>query len=717
MRIAVVIIVVLLAVGAGVVIVSTGLLDGPGPMLIRGPYLQSVLADRATVCCDVEPVAPVTLEVRNHAGTIVFTADSAEASHHEIQVAGLMSGTKYAYRLEVAGPAEPVRGTLTTAPAPGQPIVFSFWGDSRSHPDRCAAVARQILAFDAPMTLHSGDFVTNGAHGHEWTPMFFEPTRELMRSVCLWPAIGNHELGTTVTGKTGRDFYREVFALPGNEQYYSFDYGNAHFLVLDSNMDFFDDDDQYAFAEGDLTGCDAPWKIVMLHHPFFNAGHHPSHVMMRARYAPLFARTNVDLIITGHDHNYQRARPIRHHYEPAQQHPYLHIVSGGGGAPSYDLPDELPDQKCPWIETYRTVPHAVKVRIEGDRLEGQAVDADGNTFDSFVIDRSVPTTDSLPYERIELRTIYRSLPLVDDQHNPLPGLLLEPHEQQTVLTYVLPNPLPEPIQATLTPPRGSGIEMALLASRIELPPDRGQSLTLSCQILDPAGLRTMTGMRAQLDTPVGAVTVDMLPPPIALRRSLTAAPVAEGSITIDGLPGDDGWQRAEETFGFVRSFEHRLLRRNGELVSRVRAVHDDANLYLLVTRVRPLGKGLRRHSDPRQSDHMQVFLADGSQSLRLWVDATNQTHLEAERTTEPDAANSSPRLPANLGVRTAVERHDNDVVTEVAIPRAFFAPAGDAPDARLYFNVSDDNGRYRFRWSPTFGETTTRSNSGYLVLP
>jgi hypothetical protein len=93
---------------------------------------------------------------------------------------------------------------------------------------------------------------------------------------------------------------------------YSFDYGDGHFLCLDSNL-YLDPTDAgwQRWIANDLAGTDAPWKFVVYHHPAFNVGlEHYSEQHMRVL-SPIFERYGVTLVLSGHEHNYQRTRPIR----------------------------------------------------------------------------------------------------------------------------------------------------------------------------------------------------------------------------------------------------------------------------------------------------------------------------------------------------------------------------------------------------------------------
>jgi hypothetical protein len=93
---------------------------------------------------------------------------------------------------------------------------------------------------------------------------------------------------------------------------YSFDYGDAHFLCLDSNR-YIDpnDADLRAWIAADLSATDARWKFAIFHHPPFNVGLEHYQVQHMRVLAPLFESHHVDFVLGGHEHNYQRARPLK----------------------------------------------------------------------------------------------------------------------------------------------------------------------------------------------------------------------------------------------------------------------------------------------------------------------------------------------------------------------------------------------------------------------
>jgi hypothetical protein len=205
---------------------------------------------------------------------------------------------------------------------------------------------------------------------------------------------------------------------------YSFDYGDAHFLCLDSNR--YLDPNAPAIIDWiarDLSSTDAMWKFVVYHHPPFNVGAEHYEVQHMRVLAPVLERHGVDIVFSGHEHNYQRARPIR--FAPAGvgqsaviggksrlvpgtfridrafdgvtrtvPDGVLYIVTGAGGKHLYDA--GFTDSPERWIHTQDdNVDYVVRmvtdrhsltvVDVDGGRLTLTQVDETGQTFDRIVL--------------------------------------------------------------------------------------------------------------------------------------------------------------------------------------------------------------------------------------------------------------------------------------------------------------------------------------------
>jgi hypothetical protein len=169
--------------------------------------------------------------------------------------------------------------------------------------------------YEFDIFVHLGDIAYGSGTYTELESHFFTVYRDILDDVPFWPSIGNHEYVTNEG-----DPYINVYVLPRqaldpvhHERYYSFDYGNAHFVSLDSNPEMFDaigsgsgTDDELDWLAADLAASTADWKIVFFHHPAYSSGEHGNEADVDAQFVPIFQEHGVDLVLNGHDHDYER---------------------------------------------------------------------------------------------------------------------------------------------------------------------------------------------------------------------------------------------------------------------------------------------------------------------------------------------------------------------------------------------------------------------------
>ncbi len=155
--------------------------------------------------------------------------------------------------------------------------------------------------------------------------------------------------------------------MPG--RWYRAEVGNVLFIGLDSNDS--ENPSQVAWLDATLAASEAEWTIVALHHPPFSAGVHGSDAEAREAFVPIFERHGVDLVLAGHDHDYQRSVPIGE---------TTYVVSGAGAKVRKTGTADFTAASAATL-------HFVEVAVWDDRLQLRAVGLDG-VFDSATIDRS-----------------------------------------------------------------------------------------------------------------------------------------------------------------------------------------------------------------------------------------------------------------------------------------------------------------------------------------
>jgi hypothetical protein len=181
-----------------------------------------------------------------------------------------------------------------------------------------------------------------------------------------------------------------AFVLPGDNgthttRYYSFDYGAAHFLALDSEEDFGPTSAQYTWLLRDLespAAQRATWRFAYVHRPPYSSGlGHGSEYALREAWSPLFERFGVDVVFAGHEHNYERSKPVRDYTAVGGRFPVVYIVTGGGGKQLYEV------GRSPWTAYSAMVYHFVRVDVSGRHIRLQAINAAGQVFDQVEWDR------------------------------------------------------------------------------------------------------------------------------------------------------------------------------------------------------------------------------------------------------------------------------------------------------------------------------------------
>lgn len=323
--------------------------------LAKGPYVQSVTASSAVIVwyTATEAEGVVEIDGKKHA--------TPKGTRHEAKIEGLKPGSRHTYRV---GSAE---GSFRTAPDGDETFTFVLYGDGRSgiktHARICAAIAER----KPDLVVHSGDLVENGKSDKQWIE-FFDGAKPMLRAAAFFPALGNHERDAAQ--------YYEQFVLFGDERWYSFDYGPAHFVVLDSNSSHRSDEKQLAWLREDLEKSKKPFKFAVYHHPILSTSKSKSRIeetaKMQRLWAEILEKGGVTAALQGHNHNYQRA----------EKNGVVYLTSGGGGAPLYPLGDPYPETKF-----QQSAHHYVHFTVEAKKLTVEAVDIDGKTLERFAVQK------------------------------------------------------------------------------------------------------------------------------------------------------------------------------------------------------------------------------------------------------------------------------------------------------------------------------------------
>ncbi len=249
------------------------------------------------------------------------------------------------------------------------PGKFSFivLGDNRSGDDIYRKLVSMAMERRPYFVVNTGDMIVTPGSKREWAK-FWELSKPI--SVPYFLTVGNHDAHpkAPLSEKT----YKQQVDLPGNELYYSFVAGNSLVIVLDS---FLDDQEkrimgeQFKWLESVLVHSTQKHKFVFLHHPLYTdlgKGHHAHDSLdkypeSRDKLQALLSKYKVDAVFSGHEH----------YYEKRTVDGVLYIITGGGGAPIYDM------------EEFGGFNHFVQVTVNGDKMSAEVIDINGKVRDRF----------------------------------------------------------------------------------------------------------------------------------------------------------------------------------------------------------------------------------------------------------------------------------------------------------------------------------------------
>jgi predicted phosphodiesterase len=352
--------------------------------VVRGPILALPTSTSMTVAwwSDTRVLGSVAYGLDASYGTTV--TDATARFEHVNVLTGLRPATTYHYRIERAGVPAGGDHVFTTPPDdPVAPVRFGVLGDTGTGgPEELAVIA--LLERQAPdLVLHVGDL----AYEHGTTQQVFQrftvPFAGVMDHRPLFAAVGNHDVETD----GGRPFFDAVVQptnpVDGTESYYSLDWGGCHVVALDSTADLSPQSPQATWLASDLQASTARWKLVFFHHPVWSSSSHGGSPDLQASLGPVLEAHGVDLVLCGHDHDYERtfpmvgATPVDVGFEPDYHDPAgpIYVVTGGGGQTLYG------SGAGSFTAASESAYHVTVIDVAGSTLSITAVALDGTVID------------------------------------------------------------------------------------------------------------------------------------------------------------------------------------------------------------------------------------------------------------------------------------------------------------------------------------------------
>jgi hypothetical protein len=353
------------AVGRFIVVFQDSRLTG-----YRAPYLQMLTQDSVVIrwMTEENQLGVVRFgEDREHMSTIEI--EQSPAKNHTVKLSNLEPATRYYYQTGSIGvfhEEDTEKQWFYTHPEQVQPTRVWVIGDSGKAGETLNQVRDSALSWmqqnplgikqdasistpddtsiQAPLIniwIALGDIAYRSGSNDQFQLALFDTFGDLLANTALWPIYGNHD--------NRRWTYFRIFDLPenaeagglasGTENYYSIDYSNIHFVMLDSQAsDRSKNGDMANWLKRDLAQNKKTWVIAAFHHPPYTKGSHDSDDSsdsrgrmqeMRENILPILENGGVDLVLSGHSHMYERSYLLDCAYEKSDKFSTKNIVSEG----------------------------------------------------------------------------------------------------------------------------------------------------------------------------------------------------------------------------------------------------------------------------------------------------------------------------------------------------------------------------------------------------
>lgn len=455
--------------------------------IIVGPYLQIKDTHSILVKWQTEQPSPSLMEYTNDNENFYMFKDKVLKTRHEALITNPKPSTKYEYSIfnKKEGKFEILKNDIDKdrfnfiSPDPSSDEVIAWvLGDPGvlGDPELGKRIHKSQIKVKEAFSKHlkinkinNLDFIIalgDNAYSHgtneEYRNGFFTPYADVLSSYPVYSAFGNHDGGIDKRNLTysarsyprAHGIYYDLFSFPGKESYYSFDRGEAHFVFLDSFDSLWEDfngsnyekvwtdksnvqNSMIEWLKADLASTNKTWTIVCFHHPPFGQTEHTDEktqdlwkAWTNAYITPILQENNVDLVLMGHIHNYQRSYPVkleRHdvdrsslkpkskikedrihfvkkyvalldklqlpRYEPiatnkekkhySKKDDPIYVIMGSSGAAFRDLPDEHD-------ETFfrrKRIAGSTLLKVTPDQIKLEFISEEGEMLDEFDIVR------------------------------------------------------------------------------------------------------------------------------------------------------------------------------------------------------------------------------------------------------------------------------------------------------------------------------------------
>lgn len=357
--------------------------------LVIAPFINFVTHYRATVSWKTIEPSVGYVRYGTHSDSLNYSSQSENSSLiHNTWLTDLKADTKYFYKVFIteADGTEHIGEILTfqTAMHKGKALSFGVIADTQNNPAVWGTISSHLWAERPNFIIHAGDIVSPGTDIYKWIYEYFAPSKTLQERVPIFTVLGNHE-------RDAQNYY-DLMDYPDPKYYYTFDYSNVRFFMIDTNKDVSKDTEQYSWLDEQLRLSDSQWNIVVHHHPPFSSDEDDYGNSWKGTstlgdtklrdLTKLYEKHEVPLVVTGHIHTYERTWPI-YDGKVDLKNGVTYVVAGGGGGP---LENAAPTRSWFTRKVFRGN-HYAMVHVHDSTLEWITYGLDGNVLDAFTISR------------------------------------------------------------------------------------------------------------------------------------------------------------------------------------------------------------------------------------------------------------------------------------------------------------------------------------------
>ena len=320
-----------------------------------------------------------------------FATDSGTVYQQSVTLTALEPGTVYEYR---AGGGKEFSAWQTLKTDTGGAFTALIFGDSQSLDYN---VWRKTAAYayshdpEAAFFINMGDLVDNGEQYSQWRS-WFRGASGLLPQIPVAPISGNHENYSLQWKPYRGDLYLNLFDLPLNgpeglqKQAYSYDYGDVHFSVIDTQQEELNEwkpeliASQVSWLERDLAASDKKWKIVLVHRNLFRYQDGRPNELGSALF-PVIDRGNVDVVFSAHNHTYGRSAPFKNGNVASQG--TIYISSGRSGDKTWAGSRAKPQEVA--FDGVLDQPDYMKLTVNDGKLTVTSLKQDGKLIDTVTL--------------------------------------------------------------------------------------------------------------------------------------------------------------------------------------------------------------------------------------------------------------------------------------------------------------------------------------------